>query len=92
MTSVALDLWNEDHVAQNCRHVLARGRIRRRIAAARGIHLVPVLWQEWRRVISDSNARSALLRSKLRSAGLRTLTQEHAQPSDSSDSADWPTT
>ena len=82
MTSVALEVWSEDHVAQNCRHGLARGVIRRRIAAARGVHIVPILSQEWRRVITDSSARSALLLSKLRAAGLH-LPLQHEQPSDS---------
>lgn len=93
MKFVALEVWNEDHVAQNCRHVLARGVIRRRIAAARGVHLVPILWQEWRCVISDSSARSALLLSKLRSAGLHLPSQQGAPAdldnTDSADNSDW---
>lgn len=71
MNFVALDIWKEDQVAQNCRHVLSHGDIRRRIAAARRVHLIPILWQEWRPVISDTSARSAFLQSKLRAAGLQ---------------------
>lgn len=84
MNFVALDIWKEDQVAQNCRHVLSHGDIRRRIAAARRVHLIPILWQEWRPVISDTSARSAFLQSKLRAAGLQVPFQ-NISPTDTLD-------
>eukprot|EP00892_Ulva_mutabilis_P000493 jgi/Ulvmu1/10444/UM062_0041.1 len=70
MKYVALELWGTEHVAENCLHALAKAAIRRRLAAARGVLLVPLPWREWRQVIGSAAARSAYLQAKLRAAGV----------------------
>lgn len=70
MKYVALEVWGTEHVAENCRHPLAKANIRRRLAAARSVLLVPVPWREWRQVIGSTSARVAYLQAKLRAAGV----------------------
>lgn len=70
MKYVALEVWGPEHVAENCRRALAKATIRRRLAAARSVLLVPVPWREWRQVIGSTPARVAYLEAKLRAAGV----------------------
>ena len=72
MKYVALEVWGTEHVAENCRHELAKAAVRRRLAAARSVLLVPVPWREWRQVIGSAAARSSYLQAKLHPTGLTT--------------------
>ena len=70
-TAVALDLWG----ARFCRlvgeeaHIFAPAAIRARLAAARGVLLVPVRGFEWAR-LRDHDSQAAYLRSLLRRHGV----------------------
>jgi hypothetical protein len=44
-------------------------QVRERLAAARGVRLVPVFWAEWARLRSDAS-RQRYLRTRLRAAGV----------------------
>jgi hypothetical protein len=74
-TGVVIDLWNKKHVIAhgNRQHMLAAAIIRRRLAAARKVLLIPVTWLEWHQ-IQDTDMRTSYMRAKLHNSGVRGIT------------------
>lgn len=69
LRQVALELWHNEDVAGNGGQPLGGAIARVRLARARHVALVPLLWREWA-ALPGADAREALVQTKLRTAGV----------------------